>query len=303
MEYILRSSKKISQNAGGTKGEANGTVAGTGGTISGSNNGVISSLASAVTDKTITLEEIESGINDDTALNITWSYPNNILYEVLTLKLSVYEFINGSQLATDVPKSFSFNLTYSNTTVKNCAVSGFQPGRYVIACIQALQYYQGVVAAQTNQCGLGQTTVNGTSLPQLNLTTSFSNISANQIDLILFWPLQLPYDNVSMNATINGMIYSNYTTVSNQTYMITTYYFLNLSPNTEYNVCSSVNYSNNHVSDSVPGLMASSQNSCNKVKTTSNAMGGVGHLQVNSVLIFIFFIIVAVSSNTVFLMM
>ncbi|CAF4515558.1 unnamed protein product, partial [Didymodactylos carnosus] len=63
-----------SQNAGG----ANGTVSGTG-----------NSPTSGVTDKTITLEEIESGINDDTALNITWSYPNNILYELLTLTFSV----------------------------------------------------------------------------------------------------------------------------------------------------------------------------------------------------------------------
>ncbi|CAF0739930.1 unnamed protein product [Didymodactylos carnosus] len=272
------------------------TGVGVSGTGLGGSSGAFNNPPSTVTDRTISLQSIQSGNNDSTA-SITWNYPNSVVYDFLSLTFNVYQFENGSFDQPSLSQTYSYNLTNSNTTVTSMSFDELVPGNYIIACVIALQYYQvyNTTAATSTQCSVGQTTLNLTKLQQLSFT-AFPTVSVTQISVTLFWPNELPYDKLTMNAMLNNKISSTYSTSSNDTYEIRTYSFSGLTPRTTYSVCAWVNYSNSYINKEFPGVLGGSPMICGSYSTYA-PLGSVKQTRGSLLLTITMIVIIAILLN------
>jgi len=137
---------------------------------------------------------------------------------------------------------------------------------------------------QIHECVLTRAAVNSTILSIANPMTSAAVVTNTTATITAYYPAQLPYDQVNISSNLNGTIFpsminetmssSMINSTVNSTYsIISTFYFMNLTSNTCYNICVYFNYANSEINGTqnminqcqIIMTLAGSSNSSNKV--------------------------------------
>ena len=198
--------------------------------------------------------------NNDSLLNFTFSFPANPKYAKLTANYTLYEFSDTDKTKPKISRSQPAEC--GNSTNFTCLTSSvppvvFLPGTYVIGCFQwNLTDRDNVSLVGVNDCILGQTTVNFTKLPALDLIVGTPSTVNGTTTVVTYFPAALPYDRVNVTSSLIAGRQSVPTNVvspqpvssnviSNSTYSsIQTFTFNNLTANAAQNICFTVSYEN-----------------------------------------------------------
>jgi hypothetical protein len=203
--------------------------------------------------------------NNDSLLNFTFTFPVNPKYAKLTANYTLYEFSDPDKTKPTISRSQPAEC--GNSTNYTCLTSSvppvaFHPGTYVIGCFQwNLTDRENVSLIGVNDCILGQTTLNFTKLPALDLIVGTPNTVNATTTIATYFPAVLPYDRVKVTPSSLGSrqsVPSNVTSslirnlqavssnvTSNDTYSsIYTFSYNNLPADAAYNICFTVSYEN-----------------------------------------------------------
>ena len=211
------------------------------------------------------LVAVEPVANNDSLLNFTFSFPANPKYAKLTANYTLYEFNDPDKTKPIISRSQPAEC--GNSTNYTCLTSSvppvmFHPATYVIGCFQwNLTDKENTSLVGVNDCILGQTTLNSTKLPALDLILGTPNTVNATTTIITYFPAALPYDRVNVTSSpvvsrqapatsgatssTAGLQPVSSNVTSNGTYSsIYTFTFNNLTANAAYNICFTVSYEN-----------------------------------------------------------
>jgi len=201
-----------------------------------------------------TLGPIYSVPNNNSVLNFTFIYPTNYQFENLYVRFTIYDFITN-----DTTDPLVYLFSWLNFTNSNFSLPWVVPpiilqsNDYIIGCFEWVETdNNNQTVSDTHECVLTRAPSNNTILPLSNLTTSAVVVTNMTAMISAYFPSVLPYDQVNISSAINQTILPSMTNwTSNATYSsMNTFTFMNLIPNTRYNICVYFNYANSQINGS-----------------------------------------------------